>query len=70
MLLEPDTSRQLTQVKLALVLVVTRNGLLAGLLNRRRGRSQHSRALLVVAALCATGSQGGWGAMAIGFLNR
>jgi len=73
-LLEPDVSRTLTQVKLALVLTVTWNGLLAGFLHRKlsaTGTAAAPRLLLATAALSAMVSQAGWwGAMVIGFVNH
>jgi hypothetical protein len=72
-LLEPDASNKLTQVKLGLVLLVTWNGLVATLLHRRFSRAgeRPPRLLLLLAALSAAISQAGWwGAMAIGFVNH
>lgn len=72
-LLEPDASHRLTQVKLGMVLMVTWNGLLASVLHRRLARETDRlpRLLLGVAALSAAISQAGWwGAMVIGFLNH
>lgn len=68
-LLQPQLSSQLTQAKLALVLVIGWNGLLAGWLHGRLN-ARPSRVLLLVAAMSATVSQvAWWGAMVIGFLN-
>lgn len=68
-LLEPDMTSPVTQAKLALVLLIGWNGLLAMWLHGRltdRPRRVH----LAVSALTASLSQvGWWGAMLIGFLN-
>lgn len=72
-LLEPDATNRLTQVKLGLVLMVTWNGLLASRLHRRfvRAIDRPPRLLVAVAAVSAAVSQAGWwGAMLIGFLNH
>jgi hypothetical protein len=72
-LLGPDASNKLTQVKLGLVLLVTWNGLVATLLHRRFSRAGEPppRLLLLLAALSAAISQAGWwGAMVIGFVNH
>ena len=78
MLVEPDVTRQLTQIKLGLVLLVTWNGLVATLLHRRlsagalhAGGRSPGRLLLTAALLSAGVSQAGWwGAMVIGFVNH
>lgn len=68
-LLEPELSNPLTQVKLVLVLVIGWNGLLATALAHHL-RGLPTRALLVVSCVSAGVSQTGWwGAMAIGFVN-
>ncbi len=73
MLLQPDLANPVTQVKLALVLVIGWNGVLATVLHRRLTRRPHApleRRLVVTAAGAATVSQlGWWGAMTLGFLN-
>jgi len=70
-LLDPDLGRELTQVKLGLVLLVTWNGLLAGFLHRKLTAREPGRLLLAISGLSAIVSQGGWwGAMLIGFLNH
>ncbi|GAA3370646.1 hypothetical protein GCM10020367_18090 [Streptomyces sannanensis] len=78
MMLHPDLSSPLTLTKLALVAVLTVNGLQAGLLNRRMKQRQSDlrpgarlgTGLLAWGATTATVSQiGWWGAMLIGFLN-
>ncbi|MFD7258866.1 hypothetical protein [Streptomyces sp. NPDC059874] len=73
LLLHPNLSSPLTQVKLGLVLAVTVNGLYAHWLGQRLDRYQNSpvpRRLLIRSALAATVSQTGWwGATFIGFLN-
>lgn len=73
MLLEPDLANPVTRVKLALVLVIGWNGVLAAVLHRRLARRPEAPLegrLAVTAAGAATVSQlGWWGAMALGFLN-
>ncbi|MEV4438449.1 hypothetical protein AB0K09_05415 [Streptomyces sp. NPDC049577] len=73
-LLQPDTSSTLTRTKLVLVLLLSLNGLQAGLLNRRmaerRPRERPRRRHLAWAAGTATVSQiCWWGAVVIGFRN-
>jgi hypothetical protein len=72
--LGPDHTARLTQVKLGLVLAITWNGLFAHVLHRRLAApasGRPSRLLLAGAGLSTTVSQTGWwGAMAIGFLNH
>ena len=76
MLLEPDVTRQLTQVKLGLVLLVTWNGLVATLLHRRLAetgtRSSGPGHLLLAGAFLSAGVShaGWWGAMVIGLVNH
>jgi hypothetical protein len=73
MVLEPDIDATLTQTKLALVLTVTWNGLIAAVLHRRlkSREGQPGRLLLLVSAMSAGVSQAGWwGAMVIGFVNH
>lgn len=68
-LLEPDLASRITQTKLALVLLIGWNGLLAMWLHVRLSENQH-RFRLSISMLSASISQvGWWGAMAIGFLN-
>jgi hypothetical protein len=70
-LLEPDITRQLTQIKLGLVLIVTWNGLVASTLHRRLLSGSPTRLTLGIAGASALISQSGWwGAMAIGFVNH
>ncbi|MBZ4318425.1 hypothetical protein [Streptomyces huiliensis] len=74
MLLHPDTSSTLTRVKLVMVLVLSLNGLQAGLLNRRaaglRPSEQPSRRFLAWGAGTALVSQlCWWGAVIVGFRN-
>ncbi|GHF41935.1 hypothetical protein GCM10010218_23750 [Streptomyces mashuensis] len=73
-LLHPDTSSTLTRVKLVLVLLLSLNGLQAGLLNRRmtgrRPGEQPPRRFLAWGAGTALVSQAcWWGAVIIGFRN-
>jgi hypothetical protein len=73
MMLHPDLGSTLTRIKLGLVLVLTLNGLQAGLLNRRMTRKAATplaypflawgAATAVVSQVCW------WGAVLIGFLN-
>lgn len=68
-LLEPDVTNPITHAKLALVLLIGWNGLLAMWLHARLSEDP-GRFRLGISALTASVSQGGWwGAMAIGFLN-
>jgi hypothetical protein len=68
-LLEPSLGSPITQVKLALVLLIGWNGLVATWLHHVL-HGDVRRRLIVVSALSATVSQlGWWGAMAIGFVN-
>lgn len=68
-LLEPDVASRVTQFKLALVLLIGWNGLLAMWLHTRLSQDQH-RFRLGISMLSVSISQvGWWGAMAIGFLN-
>ncbi|MFE0045142.1 hypothetical protein [Streptomyces albireticuli] len=74
MLLHPDTTSALTRVKLVMVLVLSLNGLQAGLLNRRmadrRPGAQPPRRFLAWGAGTALVSQVcWWGAVIIGFRN-
>ncbi|WP_371502579.1 hypothetical protein OG871_36015 [Kitasatospora sp. NBC_00374] len=72
-MLEPDLASSITRIKLALVLVLTVNGLQAGLLNRRmaqHGPTPLTTRLLVWGATTALVSQVcWWGAVVIGFRN-
>lgn len=73
-LLHPDTSSTLTRVKLVMVLLLSLNGLQAGLLNRRmaarRPGEQPPRRFLAWGAGTALVSQVcWWGAVIIGFRN-
>ncbi|MFI6444197.1 hypothetical protein [Kitasatospora sp. NPDC050543] len=73
MMLEPELASPITRVKLALVLVLTVNGLQAGLLNRRmaqHGPTPLTGRLLAWGAGTALISQiCWWGAVVIGFRN-
>ncbi len=73
MMLHPDLGSTLTRIKLGLVLVLTLNGLQAGVLNRRmpqQGTSTLTPRLLVWGAATALVSQVcWWGAVVIGFRN-
>ncbi|MFF5211917.1 hypothetical protein [Streptosporangium sp. NPDC000396] len=72
-MLHPDLTSPLTRTKLALVLVLTLNGLQAGLLNRRMARHVSTALaprLLAWGATTALVSQlCWWGAVGIGFYN-
>lgn len=71
-LLSPDLGNGLTQLKLALVLVVALNGAFARVVQHRLEEAGHraSTRLLGVGVACATVSQvGWWGAAMVGFLN-
>ncbi|WP_229702717.1 hypothetical protein [Streptomyces albiflavescens] len=72
-LLQPNLDSALTRIKLGLVLVLTLNGLQAGLLNRRitqRGTPALAPRSLARGAATALLSQVcWWGALAIGFRN-
>ncbi|MFJ8083392.1 hypothetical protein ACIQ6Y_22640 [Streptomyces sp. NPDC096205] len=73
-LLHPDLGSTLTRTKLALILVLTVNGLQAGLLNRRTaqhpaGSPLGTRLLAWGAATALTSQVCWWGAVLIGFLN-
>jgi hypothetical protein len=68
-LLSPDLASTLTQIKLALVLVIGLNGVLATGLQRQLG-GRHGGRLILVSAACASLSQVAWWSVAvIGFLN-
>lgn len=76
MLLQPDLANPLTQVKIALVVVIGWNGVVAALIQRwlegvragaSRGMSQ--RRLLACACSGAVSQLGWWGAMLLGFVN-
>lgn len=72
MLLEPDLTSPTTGLKLALVLLIGWNGLLAEVLHGRLShlREEPGQRLLTAAAAVGGLSQlGWWGAMLIGFLN-
>ncbi|MGW7103094.1 hypothetical protein [Streptomyces sp. NPDC054838] len=71
MMLHPDLGSPLTLTKLALVFLLTLNGLQAGLLGRRlTAARQVGRGLLVWGGATALMSQVcWWGAVVIGFLN-
>jgi hypothetical protein len=72
-MLHPRLDSPLTLTKIALVLVLTLNGLQAGLLGRQLAQQPEagpSRAILVRGAVTALVSQlCWWGAVVIGFLN-
>ena len=71
-LLSPDLTSGLTQVKLALVLVVALNGAFAGAVQHRLEEDvdRPSSTLLGLGVATATVSQvGWWGAAVVGFLN-
>ncbi|MER5373734.1 hypothetical protein [Streptomyces sp. NPDC002553] len=73
-MLHPDLGSALTRIKLGLVLVLTLNGLQAGLLNRRMTQRSSAAALaprfLARGAATALVSQAcWWGAVVIGFRN-
>lgn len=72
-LLEPDASAPLTQLKLAMVLVLGLNGVYATSLSTRLAghRDDHPPTRLLLRAACSTlvSQVCWWGAMAIGFLN-
>ncbi|GHJ98937.1 hypothetical protein SY2F82_07350 [Streptomyces sp. Y2F8-2] len=72
-MLHPNLGSALTRIKLGLVLVLTLNGLQAGLLNRRmkqQGSAVVTPSLLAWGAATALVSQAcWWGAVAIGFRN-
>lgn len=68
-LLSPDLASTLTQIKLALVLVIGLNGVLAAGLQRQLG-DRHGGRLVLLSAACASVSQvAWWSAAVIGFLN-
>lgn len=68
-LLSPDLASPLTQLKLALVLVIGLNGVVATGLRRQLGE-RLTRRLFLVAGACASLSQvAWWSAAVIGFLN-
>ena len=68
-LLSPDLTSTLTQIKLALVLVIGLNGVVATALQRQLG-GRHGGRLILVSAACASLSQvAWWSAAVIGFLN-
>lgn len=73
LLLHPDTSSARVKVKLAAVLVVAVNGLLAGRLHARMSRAAKDpppiTLLLVGAALTLISQAGWWTATLIGFLS-
>ena len=68
-MLEPDLTSALTQVKLGLVLVIGWNGLFAMWLHARLDEDAGRFRLGVSAGSAALSQLGWWGAMAIGFLN-
>ncbi|MFF3059917.1 hypothetical protein [Streptomyces sp. NPDC057909] len=73
-MLHPDLTSALTRTKLALVLVLTLNGLQAGLLNRRTAQRASStpltpRLLAWGAATALVSQICWWGAVVIGFRN-
>ncbi|POX48015.1 hypothetical protein C3489_28145 [Streptomyces sp. Ru71] len=72
-MLHPDLGSPLTRVKLGLVLVLTLNGLQAGLLNRRLVQQPATapapRLLLRGAATALVSQLCWWGAVVIGFNN-
>jgi hypothetical protein len=68
-LLEPDVTSPITQAKLAMVLLIGWNGLLATWLHSRLTEDPH-RFKFAVSGLTASLSQvGWWSAMAIGYVN-
>jgi hypothetical protein len=68
-LLEPDLHSSITQVKLALVVVIGVNGGLALWLHNHLAHGG-GRLPMVIGGLCATISQiGWWGATLVGFIN-
>lgn len=68
-LLSPDLASALTQIKLALVLIIGLNGVLATGLQRHLG-DRHGGRIVLVSAACASLSQTAWWSAAIiGFLN-
>jgi hypothetical protein len=70
-LLSPELGDEEVRIKLALVLLIGWNGLLATVLHRRLKRGVPGRLLLVTTGLSAGISQAGWwGAMGIGLLNH
>ncbi|MEU5807526.1 hypothetical protein [Streptomyces sp. NPDC047718] len=72
MMLRPDLGSPLTLAKLGLVLVLTLNGLQAGLLGRRleaAGGSVRRRALVWGGVTALVSQVCWWGAVVIGFLN-
>lgn len=72
-LLEPDLSSTATRVKLALVLLIGWNGVVATVLQAplsiSPGGSPTRRLLLISGTTAAVSQLGWWGAMAIGFAN-
>jgi len=69
LLLEPDLASPMTRVKLALVLVIGLNGVVALWLHRALHRGPDAR-LMALGACCAILSQAGWwGSIVIGHLN-
>jgi hypothetical protein len=70
LLLEPDLTSPVTQVKLGLVLVIGLNGVVALGLHRALGRGGADLRWMALGGMCATVSQiAWWGATAVGFLN-
>lgn len=70
LLLEPDLSSPLTIAKLALVLVIGLNGVVALGLHRALGTGGADLRWMALGGMCATISQlGWWGATLVGFLN-
>lgn len=68
-LLAPDLTSPVTQLKLLLVVIIGWNGLAASLL-RHRLRDRPRGLVLAASLLCASISQGSWwGAAVIGFVN-
>lgn len=68
-LLEPDVVSRVTQIKLALVLLIGWNGLLAMWIHARLSEDHHRFSLGVSLLSVSLSQVGWWGAMAIGFLN-
>lgn len=72
-LLEPDLANPFTQVKLALVVLIGWNGVLAAVvhrqLSRRVGSDVPGRQLLTSVGAATVSQVGWWGAMLIGFVN-
>ena len=68
-LLSPNLTSTLTQIKLALVLVIGLNGVVATGLQRQLGGRQGGRLILVSVACASLSQVAWWSAAVIGFLN-